>query len=233
MGLHLCYELALPPERSEQAVAALLEQLRQAAHRIQFGVISPIFHFTGAQCEPGPWGTGDQLEWFFKLFAHEAAADSPDPEYPRSVRANLALGFVVHPGLRCEAAAFGLARFPETVTAHPTDRPVETKGWHWHAACKTQYASVVSDDHLIRCHLSLVELLEEAARLGLGVTVRDETHYWETRDTRRLLEEVHAMNRIVARIAGRLGDSLPDNLRLGGSIVEHPRFERLEMGEDG
>src|SRR5437667_11140206 len=130
MGLHICYELALPPERSGQAATGLLEQLRQAAHRLRFDVISPLYHFTGAQCEPGPWGTGDQSEWFFKLFAHEAAADSADPEYPRSVPADLALGFVVHPGVRCEAAAFGLARFREAVTAHPTARPVATNGWH-------------------------------------------------------------------------------------------------------
>src|SRR6266542_1119210 len=185
MGLHLCYELAHSPETSEETATALLGRLREGAERLRFDRMSPMLRFSGDECEPGTWGEGDPLEWFFKVSAHEAAADSPDPDYPRSVWANVAIGFVVHPGARCEAAAFGLARFPETVTAHPGDRPVETRGWHWHAVCKTQYASVVSDDHLIRCHLSLVELLEEAARLGFGVTVRDETHYWETRDIRR------------------------------------------------
>jgi hypothetical protein len=232
MGLHLCYELALSPEISEEAVTALLEQLWKSAQQLRFHTMSPMFRFRAGECEPGAPGTGNQFEWLFKVFAQEAAADSPDPDHPRFVRADLAIGFVVHPGARCEAAAFGLARFPETVIAHPGDQPVETRGWHWHAVCKTQYASVVSDDHLIRCHLTLVELLEEAERLGFGVTVRDETHYWETRDTRRLIEEVHAMNRIVAALAGRLGDRLPDSLRLGGSIVEHPRFEHLEMGEE-
>jgi hypothetical protein len=98
-----------------------------------------------------------------------------------------------------------------------------------YTCCKTQYASTVSDEHLIRCHLALVSLLEEATRLGLQATVRDETHYWKARDTKRLVEEVHQMNRIVARIAGRLGDALPPGLVLGGGITGHPRFEDLAM----
>ena len=231
MGLHLCYELELPPESPEEAVATRLGQLREAACRLPFDLISPMFRFVGDDCRPGRWGEGDQYEWYFKLFASGQAARCPDPEYPPSVPADIAIGFVVHPGTRCESAAFGLARFPEPVTAYRGERPVETTGWHWQAVCKTQYAALVSGDHLIRCHLGLVELLEEARRLGFGVTVRDETHYWETRDTQRLLDEVHAMNRIVAKLAGRLGDALPGGLRLGGAIVEHPRFEHLEMEE--
>lgn len=231
MGLHLCYELELSPESTEEKVNSLLGLLRTAAQQLPFEEVSPIFRFVGEQCRPGRWGESDQLEWYFKLFASGLAARCPDPEYPPSVPAEIAIGFVVHPGARCEGAAFGLARFPEPVITCPNEQPGQTRGWHWHALCKTQYASVVSDDHLIRCHLSLVELLEEALRLGFGVTVRDETHYWETRDKERLLEGVHAMNRIVARLTGRLGDALPDDLRLGGAIVEHPRFEHLEMEE--
>ena len=112
-----------------------------------------------------------------------------------------AVGFAVKPGDYCEAATFGLAWAP------PKDEDGnrlhdEPYIWHWHTVCKTQYASVISDEHLIRCHTSLVALLDRAPALGLGVTVRDETHYWETRDTGRLLAEVREMNRIVARFAG-------------------------------
>jgi len=137
------------------------------------------------------------------------------------------VGFAVHPGRYCEGATFGLAWVP------PEDEDGnrlhnEPYVWHWHAGCKTQYASVVSDEYLIHCHKTLVALLEEAIRLGFDVTVRDETHYWETRDTNVLLAEVREMNRIVARIAGALHDVVGERARAEGAIFEHPEFEVLE-----
>jgi hypothetical protein len=86
----------------------------------------------------------------------------------------------------------------------------------------------VSDEHLIHCHTTLVALLEEAIRLGFDVTVRDETHYWETRDTNVLLAEVAEMNRIVARIAGAMHDAVGDGGRMEGAIFKHREFEVLE-----
>ena len=41
--------------------------------------------------------------------------------------------------------------------------PLRQPGWHWHYCCKTQYASVVSDEHLLRCHLMLIDLLDSAS----------------------------------------------------------------------
>ena len=231
MGLHLCYELDLASETTEEAVLTLLEKLREAATRLPFKRVSRMFRLSGETCRLGPPGDRDELEWFLTIFTRGSSARYPDPEYPREVQSERALGFVVHPGARCEAAALGLARFPVPVRARRGDEEYETQGWHWHAMCKAQYASVVSDDHLIKCHLGLVDLLDAASRLGFGVTVRDETHYWETRDTARLVAEVHAMNRIVARIAGRVADAMPEGLRAGGSILDHPEFERLEMEE--
>ena len=87
---------------------------------------------------------------------------------------------------------------------------------------------MVSDEHLIHCHTTLVALLEEAIRLGFDVTVRDEAQYWETRDTARLLAEVREMNRVVAGIAGALYDAVGENAHTAGAIFEHPEFEVLE-----
>lgn len=231
MGLHLCYELDLPAESTETAVFALLEAFRSAAVRLPFDGVSEMFRMSGDACRLRPRGERDELEWFFTVFTRGSVAESPDPDYPIQVPSDLALGFVVVPGARCEAAAFGLARFPVPVMARRGQEEITTEGWHWHATCKTQYASVIGDDHLIKCHLGLVELLDTAARMGFGVTVRDETHYWETRDTGRLLTEVRAMNRIVAKLVGRMADALPDGLSADGAILSHPRFEHLEMEE--
>jgi hypothetical protein len=78
-------------------------------------------------------------------------------------------------------------------------------------------------------------MLDYASRMGIDVVVRDETHYWETRDEQQLIAEVRKMNHIVAAFAGRLADlGLPVSGQLRAPIFEHPRFERLEMGlEDG
>src|SRR5204862_2620576 len=100
----------------------------------------------------------------------------------------------------CETAVFAFLK--------RADEPRTHEEWYWHCSCKTQYASVVSDAHLIACHTSLVRVLDRAIELGVDVVVRDETHYWETRDDRRLLDEVHAMNRLIARFAGVLSDRL-------------------------
>lgn len=89
----------------------------------------------------------------------------------------------------------------------------------------------VGKDHLVFCHTSLVALLDYASELGIDVVVRDETHYWETRSTEALVEEVRAMNRIIASFAGALSDAMGDEHHLQAPIFDHPEFERLEMGE--
>ena len=64
------------------------------------------------------------------------------------------------------------------------------------------------------------------------MTVRDETHYWETRDTNVLLAEVREMNRIVAQFAGALHDAVGERARTEGAIFDHPEFEELESERD-
>ena len=129
----------------------------------------------------------------------------------------------------CETAAFGLLQRHD-----PTGAPAE---WFWHTTCKTQYASIVSDAHLIACHTSLTNVLDHAIQLGLDVVVRDEGHYWETRDTARLLSEVAYMNKLVARFAGAFSDAvskhpIAKDVSMDAPIFDHPRFERLEMGDE-
>ena len=75
-------------------------------------------------------------------------------------------------------------------------------------------------------------LLDHAAELGVGVVVRDETHYWETRDEAQLIAEVRAMNQIVAAMAGKIGDAIVIGPSPGSPARYRPRFEeppRLEV----
>jgi hypothetical protein len=162
-------------------------------------------------------------------FCARAALDPRDPA--TAARADVlpdAGAFAVNPGDRCETATFWLTWVPrEDEDGNP--RHGAPFIWHWHAVPKTQYASALGDEHLIRCsHVSLVTLLDKAAELGFEVTVPDETHYWETRDTNILLTEMREMNRIVAHFAGAFHDAIGEHGQVGGAIFEHPEFEELE-----
>lgn len=135
----------------------------------------------------------------------------------RARRSGSGCGFLVHPGRGCEPASIGFVERISNDGGHPE--------WFWYCRCKTQYASVFGDDYFLECHGRLVDLLDEAIALGIGVVVRDETFYWPTRDPERALEEVRNMNRIVARLAGAFSDQVS---RVGSPIFGHPEFERLE-----
>jgi hypothetical protein len=87
----------------------------------------------------------------------------------------------------------------------------------------------------LRCHRSLVALLDAAHTLGFQVTVRDETGYWESRDADQLLGAVTHMNQLIAGFAGTVTDAVRDmgidSRGISAQIFKHPDFERLEMAE--
>ncbi len=217
MGLHLNYELRLPASTARDVVIATLTSLHAFAQTLALDVLSPLLVEHG-----GPTDEGDRLASL--RFWAPIIAEPYEEEGPRLIGdPQTAQGFFVHPGRGCETASFGLLRRADGRGEH-----VE---WFWRCSCKTQYASIVSDAHLIACHTVLVQLLDHAIQLGFDVDVYDETHFWETRDTARLVAEVHAMNQLVARFAGRLSDAIGERHDIQATIFEHPRFERLEMGE--
>jgi hypothetical protein len=243
MGLHLCYELALNAATPESTVIARIAALREQARALPFEVVTAVVRLTEddlATRRPLHGLAFNQLEdvvhhsavWARDELHGRQLGHSEEDRYahavevPRSDR-TLAIGFAVAPGRRCEPAAFGLASL----------RGAEGEGarWWWHQCCKTQYASVVSDDHLLRCHGSLVAMLDAAERIGFETVVRDETGYWQSREPRQLFDAVGRMNHLVARFAGQFTDAVrdagPDSRQVRGAIFEHPDFERLEMPE--
>ena len=215
MGLHLNWELRLPASTSRDEAWTRLETLHRRAQGSGFEEMTPVFDYDGSEF----FGAlGDHFRLWARVIAR---THDEDLELPLTGDVHTAQGFVIYPGKGCEGAVFGVLRRAAADGTHGE--------WFWHCCCKTQYASVVSDDHLIFCHTSLVALLDHAIESGWDVVVRDETHYWETRDTGRLIKEVHKMNRIVARLAGFLSDRLESAGRPEAPIFDHPDYERLEM----
>lgn len=209
MGLHLNYELRLPGAVTAEEVTATLTGLREFALTLDLQHVSTMCH------------ASPSLRTLASIIASVFVDDAP----PLLADVDSVRGFSVLPGEGCETAAFAFL-----TRRDPSGQAAE---WFWHSSCKTQYASVISDRHLVICHTSLVKLIDHAIDLGVKVTVRDETHYWENRDERRLIAEVHDMNRFVAGLAGTLRDAarLPDD-QVMAPIFRHPRFEHLEMGQD-
>ena len=220
MGLHLNWELRLPAMMTNAEVTGILQLLHRRASSLPFEEVTPVFD---PVTEESPGDLADYLRLWSRVIAKPDIDD--DPKLFGDVTTSR--GFAIYPGRRCEGAVFAFQRRAAADGSSPE--------WFWHCCCKTQYASVVSDAHLITCHTSLAALLDYAMEIGVNVIVRDEAHYWETRDTSRLLAEVHAFNQVMARLAGAFGDALDRNKgygAVGSPIFDHPAFESLEMGED-
>ena len=217
MGLHLNYELRLPDAATAEEVGTVLVRLLDFALGLSFKSVTEIY-----RPEPGLFDSrGGGLRFLASVIANVFVDDTP----PLIADIDLVRGFSVMPGNGCESAAFAFT--PRA------DQSGKNGDWFWYSSCKTQYASVISDAHLVACHSGLVKLLDRAIDIGVSVVVRDETRYWETRDEQRLISEVHNMNRIVAALAGKVSDHAGvANGRVQAPIFGHPRFERLEMGQD-
>lgn len=213
MGLHLNYELRLLGALDASEVDRVLVALHQHAASLPFESVRSLHGVGDDRDDPG-------MRFIASIIAQPYDEDVP----PLTGDVESARGFYIDPGEGCETAHIGFLLRADASGA--------VREWFWHCSCKTQYASLVSNAHLIKCHTALVALLDHAISIGLDVVVRDETHYWETRDEQRLLDEVSRMNRIIAGIAGRLSDAIGPGHETHAPIFEHPRFERLEMGED-
>jgi hypothetical protein len=211
MGLTLHYQLGLPAETTEVKVHELLVMLREQALGLPFVGVSDLVRITRDDLEqPSPIDglSFRELEDVIdvqarfvseELYRETKGIEIVDGVYPQIEFADdltiVAIGFAVIPGEGCEPASFALLKLGDGETSHR---------WSWQAFCKTQYASAVSDEHFVKCHRSVVELLDAAQRVGLECDVFDEGEYFELRDEARLLKHVDHMNRLVAHFAGRL-----------------------------
>lgn len=239
MGLTIAYQFSLPADTPEAEVHRLFTSLREAARTLPFAEVSDVVRFTRADIErPSPMqGLAfvelvDVVDVNARFVSEEQYRVTqgieivddvyPAIELPDDVTV-VAIGFAVMPGEGCEPASFALLKL---------DGPNLSPRWWWQAFCKTQYASAHGDEHFVKCHRAVIELLDAAQRVGLECDIQDEGEYYESRDEAKLLASVDNMNRLIARFAGRFSDAYAeaggDSRRVEGEIFHHPDFERLE-----
>lgn len=229
MGLTIHYELHAKTRRHEKA-RGFLEQLRQKALDLPFKEVGEIVEVGGDDVDFRPLDQDHPHRWLLC----QAEALVPDGDTYYRAQAKRLIAFSTWPGEGCEQANFGLAMYPKTLEVE--DRSGAKKKirvgkaeWTWDSFCKTQYASnpeCGGVENFLRCHLTVVKLLDHAAELGILKEVSDEGKYWDKRDVKALAAEVGDWNTMIAGWAGRLKDALGDDVT--AEIAKFPNFEHLE-----
>jgi hypothetical protein len=223
MGLSLFYRLTLPGRTSLHEARAKISALKSFADTLEFDAV----------LGPSDYSVDELVQEYdhceiVPIVVATMAGDTPD-FYGFSSSDPCVPTFVIAPGKECEPAIFGFlppgsrARYPDF------DDDMCPGDWFWSGACKTQYASIISNEHFVACHVGLVRVLDHARTLGIDVSVEDETGYWDHRSTDKLIAAVVDMNRIIARFAGALSDRMGDAHRIEAPIFDHAEFEHLEM----
>ena len=200
MGLTVHY--SLKAQGTDDHARKLVQALHQTAQALPFKELGPVVELSGAQCDPDRRPREDPVRWL--LIQATEHVESKNRRV--AVQPTRLFAFTAWPGEGCEASNFGLGRFPAVVE---TERgPIETRlsGWYWGSFCKTQYSSNPACGgalNFLRCHLSIVALLDRAQELGCLAEVSDESKFWEKRDLKALVEEINSWNEMVSADGSR------------------------------
>lgn len=228
MGLTIHYSLRAPAGCDPGSV---VERLRQAALDLPVQDVSDkVFHLRGPTCNWQMVGRDDPLRW--ALIQAEDLVEVEGGRVWIPVIPTELYVFSVRPGEGCEEANFGLGRYPDRIRWRGRVLQVPDSGvWRWRSFCKTQYASNVSIEHFVRCHVAVCCLLREAERLGVLHEVHDESGFWDTWDVAALVREVGEWNVFIAGMAKALEES---GLNFTASITANPEYPVLrELASTG
>ncbi len=225
MGLTIHYTLQ-SNTRSVNKVRKVIEQLRQRALDLPFEQVGDLVEFNESECDFDRCGADNPNRWM--LVQAGQYIEYQDTYYTITPKHVIALS--TFPGEGCEQANFGLCLYPGTIEVRNGKR-IRTglKGWSWNSFCKTQYASnqdCGGMENFLRCHLSVIRLLDHAKELTILDEVNDESDFWEQRDVPALAREVGEWNQMIAGFSGQLKDWFGDSLE--SEIAKFPDFEHLE-----
>jgi hypothetical protein len=227
VGLTIHYQLQLNT-RSPQQARRLVEQLRARAMDLPFQQVGEVVELAGDACNFRGYERDHPLRWL--VIQAGQRVNREDVYY--EVTPKHLIAFSTFPGEGCEQANFGLCAYPGKLrvedprTGQARSLMTGLKGWSWGSFCKTQYASQHGVEHFLRCHLSVIRLLDHAHQLGILHHVNDEGKFWEQRDVKALAQEVGLWNEMIAGLAGRLKDQFGEDLM--APITDYPDFEHLE-----
>lgn len=224
MGLTIHYSLRSETESAAEA-RRLIEALRQRALDLPFASVGDVLEFRNEQCDPH----AHEHPRHRRLLTQAVSTIFPGGAMQDVVPEHV-IAFTTDPGDGSEPANFGLCRYPPEIVDRDS-KTIETElpRWGWESFCKTQYASnpdCGGMENFLRCHLPVVGVLDQAARLGLLSEVTDESGFFDDRDVEGLAAEVMRWNRGLAAFTGTLIDIFGRDF--ASEITSFPNFERLE-----
>jgi len=180
MGLTIHHYDLKSDATSPRKARQLVEQLRQAALDLAMSEVGQLVEFSGTACHFQ--NTQDEsLRW---LLVQARRLIRVGRAYYFAVPTRL-FAFSTWSGKGCKVANFGLAANPEAVETEMGVVATGLSGWSWQSFCKTQYASNPDAGgiaNFVRCHVTVVSLLDRAKVMGILESVKDEGHFWEKRD---------------------------------------------------
>ena len=225
MGLTIHYDFQ-SDTRSVPKARRVVEQLRQRALDLPFEEVGDLVEMGGTGCDFDNREQDDPHRWM--LVQAGQFDEHQDTHY--TITPKHLIAFSTWPGEGCEQANVGLCLYPGTIETRD-GRRIRTglKGWSWQSFCKTQYASnqeCGGVENFLRCHLSVIRLLDHANELGVLGEVSDEGDFWEKRDLPALAREVGEWNVMLAGFAGQMKEWFGDGLE--SEITKFPDFEHLE-----
>ncbi len=170
MGLTIHYQFTLKNATITEAREKILA-LRNIALKLPFAIIDELVELKEDDCLDE---NADDPYGFLKTIASKIT--EVDDDTYSSENATYIIGFDTVPAQGSEVAIFGLATYSEVK---------DINDWSWSSFCKTQYASNPEYgglENFLKCHLTIVKLLDAACELGINCEVTDEGGYWENRD---------------------------------------------------
>jgi hypothetical protein len=227
VGLTIHYRLQ-SDTRSAKEARRLVEELRKRALDLPFAEVGDVVELKGDACQFDRYGQDHPHRWLLV----QAGQYVEREHIHYSVMPKHVVAFSAWPGEGCEEANFGLCIYPGVldITDPRTGRArklrTELAGWCWSSFCKTQYATQNGLDHFLRCHLSVIRMLDYAKQLGILASVNDEGDFWEKRDVQSLAREVGEWNEGMAGLVGQLKDMFGGGF--DAPIAQFPDFEHLE-----
>ena len=216
MGLTIHYELSVEKRLAGAAVRELVKRTALYAKKIGCAEVSEVMPVQADT--PGTF-------WYVQLERHGERSI-------RSIPAKRGWVVDVWPGEGCESALFGLCQYPHSTPHVPFDVSTGAgSGWVLKGYCKTQYAHEHGWEHFLRCHKTIISILDFWRQLGVTVKVSDEGEYWPTRSETKLREILNRYDGLMAVVAGAFKDAADKTGK--GHSVEAPilarmDFERLE-----
>ena len=227
MGATIHWTLRAPKSAAIADASTSLGALRQSCLDLPFEHVTDMVCFEAAEIARRLKVRADPYRWFLLQSAASVRLTSGDAgEVWGSVNPVALVGFTALAGEKCEPMNCFLARYPEEVVIDRQSVRPGIAGWRGSSFAKTQYASTVTVQHFLKCHLTITAALDAAMAVGLVDSVVDETGFQEDRDLGKLVATLATWNTCIAGIVGSLEVAIGEAVQ--APIKGHSEFERLE-----